>query len=100
MKTFTINPATFDGDQFRALYGLALEQVRCYRVGADVKIDVPDSVPDVPTLSFAHIDAPNEKLAKPAITTIVAALEAGTATNAQVQNVLAKVLRYLRRENF
>lgn len=33
-----------------------------------------------------------------AVSTIIAALEAGTATNNQIQNVLAKVLRYIRRE--
>lgn len=34
-----------------------------------------------------------------AVNAAISSLEAGTATNAQIQNVLAKVLRYLRREN-
>jgi hypothetical protein len=50
----------------------------------------------------AHVpkDTPDKKIHAAAITNIINALEAGTATNAQVQNVLAKVLRYLRAEDF
>lgn len=57
---------------------------------------------EVQTAIDAHVPAPSpeKKLLSAQITNIISALEAGTATGAQVQSVLAKVLRYLRKENF
>lgn len=94
-------------DECKAAFGGALVTVRLS--GGDAlsatagEVAHNGSITDaaIQAVIDAHVpqETNDQKIAKPAIAAIIAALEAGAATNAQVQAALAKVLRYIRRES-
>lgn len=107
MKKIAFNPCTFDPAAFNALYSTVYSRTdpeNGWYSGDEADgrkyLYFPDRLPDVPQTVFPPPESLEDKLKKPIVSTIINALEAGTATNAQVQNILAKVLRYLRCEAF
>lgn len=96
------------GAELKTTFGSALVTLRSKGTDPDTLRSASGKVVHDGTLSGAAIQAVVDahtpvatnytKMRAAGVAAAILALEAGTATNAQVQNVLAKVLRYLRNE--
>jgi len=94
-------------NEFFAIHGNKISSVRGINPDANGVCSSGAVIHDG-TLSDAQLDAvinahsptqtSQQKLKAIAITNIIAKLENGNASSAEIQNVLAKVLRYLRQE--
>ena len=103
MKTYANHPS-FDDAKFSAVYGKHGRPEnggQWYRAMADgvptlfYGDDKPTLVNAASFASFQPDEDRDAKLRRPAVRALLTALRAGTATNAQVQNALARVIEYL-----